>query len=86
MGDSNEPGLTPQGAEVVCDLSGVELTPVIEDPSMRDAEAGDDVLPDEFSYFNSGNRSHCFDLYPLCEIIHGDKEVLALPSSLGKRP
>jgi len=83
---SGQPGLAPQCAEVVRGLSGVELLTVIENHYARDIEAGDDVLPNELPYFGSSDRSQCFDFDPLCEVIHGNEQVLVLPCSLKKRP
>ena len=82
MGDSSEPGLTSQGAKVVCDLSGVELPPVIQDHCTRDTEAGDDELLD----FNNDDGTHEFCLDLLCKVIYGDEEVLTLPCGLWERP
>lgn len=86
MYDSSEPGLACQSAEVVRYLSGIELPPIIEDHGARDIEACDDVIPNEFAYFGGNDGSHCFGLDPLCEVIHGDEEVLALSCGLREGP
>lgn len=46
-----EPCLTAQGAQVVDHLSHIELLTVVEDHYPRNAIAGDDILPNEFSDF-----------------------------------
>ena len=58
MGNSSEPGLTRQGAEVVSHLNGVKFLSVIEDHCMGDTKAGDDVLSGELSDFSDGDGSH----------------------------
>jgi len=84
--DSGEPSLASQSAEVVCDLGSVKLLPVIEDHCARDTKAGDDILPNEFTYFGGSDGSHSFSLDPLCEVIYDDEEVLLLPCGPGKGP
>jgi len=83
--DSNELSLASKSDEVVRCLNSVELPSVIEDHCVRDTEAGDDVLPNEFTYFNGSDGSHYFSLDPLCEVIYSDKKVLALPCGLRER-
>ena len=45
MCDSGERSLASQGAPVVCEFSGVELSSVVKNHGMGDAKASDDVLP-----------------------------------------
>ena len=82
---SNESSLVAQTAEIVCESTGVELPAVIKDDGPRDAEASDDVFPNEPSHFSSGYRSYGLSLYPFGEVVHRHKKILTLPRSLGER-
>ena len=83
VGDDSELGLAPQGAEVVSKLSGVELSPISESDSARNAKASDDVPPYKPSYF--GLSYDNFDLYPLAKVVDRHKEILALSRCFRKR-
>ena len=85
VGDGGEPGLAPQGAEIVGELSDVKLPAVIEDDGVGNAKANDDVLPYEPSYFSCGYGHDGFGLYPLGEVVDRHKEVFALPCCFRER-
>ena len=52
---------------------------------MRNAEAGDDVSPNELSYFSDGYEGYGLGFNSFGEVVHCHKKVLALPRSLMKR-
>ena len=81
----SEARLAAQVTEVVHEFTSVELSTVIKNYGTRDAEAGDDVPPNELSYFGGGDGGVGFGLYQLGEVVYRYKEILSLPRSLGKR-
>ena len=82
---SSEPCLAAQVADIVRELTGVELPAAIKDDRMRDAETGDDVLSNEPSYFKSGYRGYGLGLYPFGKVVDRQKKILTLPRSFGER-
>jgi len=85
VSNGGEPSLAAQVTEIVGEFIDVELSAVIEDDGTGNAEASDDVSPNKPSYFSGGYRGYGLDLYPLGEVVHSHKEVLALPHSPGER-
>jgi len=85
VGNGAELSLAPQDAEVVSELSGIELSAIIENNGARNAEETDDVPPYETSYFGCSYGGDGFGLYPLGEVIDRHKEILALSCCFRKR-
>jgi len=77
--------LVAQVAEIVRELLGVELLVVITDDGTRDAEIGDDVPPNEPSYFSSGYKGYSLVLYPFGKVVDRYKKILTLHHSFGER-
>ena len=48
--DGGEPSLIPQGTKIISELSSVELSTIIKDYGMGNAEMSDEVPPDEPSH------------------------------------
>jgi len=82
---NSETHLAAQVAKRVCEFTGVELPTVIKNDGARNAKVGDNVSPNEPSYFSGGYRGYNLDLYPFGEVVNYHKKVLALPRSLGER-
>jgi len=82
---SSELCLEAQVVEIVYELTGVELPAVIKDDGMRDAETGDDVPPNEPSYFNSGYRGYSLNLYLFGKVVDRHKKILTLSRSFEER-
>ena len=72
LGISNggEPGLAAQITKIVGELIDIELPAVIKDHDVGDAQASDDVLPNEPSYFGGGDGGDGLSLYPLGEVVY----------------
>ena len=81
---SSELSLVGQVAKIV-EPNGIELPTVIEDDGARNAEAGDDVPPNEPSYFSGGYRCYGLSLYPFGKVVGRHKKVLMLPRSFRGR-
>ena len=81
----DEPSLAAQVVEIVTEPIGVELPVVIKGDGTRYAEASDAVPPNEPSYLSDGYGGYGLGLYPLGEVVHRYKEILALPCSLEER-
>ena len=85
VSDGSEPGLAPEGAQVIYDLRGVKLAPVVKNHGTRDAEASNDILPNELLNLGHSNRGNSLSFYPLGKVIHRDKKALALTCGFGER-
>jgi len=84
MGHNGELSLTPQDVEVISDLCCVELPSIVEYHCSRNAKASDDIFSNKISDLDCNNIGNSLSLYPLCEVVHHDKEVLALTHVLGE--
>ena len=80
-----ELGLAPHDAKVVHDFGTVKFAPVVENHYTKDAEAGDDILPDKLLNFGGGGGGDSFDFYALGKVINRDKKVLVLTRGFGER-
>ena len=85
MSNDDELSLAAQITEIIGELIGIKLPTIIKDDSTGDAEASDDVPPNEPSYFGGGERGDGFSLYSPGEVVYHYKEILSLPCSLGER-
>ena len=80
-----ESSLVAQVVETIGELIGVELSTVIEDDGTGDAEVGDDVPPNEPSYFSGGYGGDSLGLYPFDKVVDHNKKILTLPRSFEER-
>ena len=85
VSNGDEPSFPAQVAKIVSEPIGVKLPAVIKDDGTRDAKASDDVPPNEPSYFIGGYGGYGLIHYPLGEVVHHYKDILALLHSLGER-
>jgi len=73
MSNGYEPSLATQTVEIVGEPISIKLLAVIKDDGTGDAEASDDVLPNEPSYFGGGIEGDGLGLYPLGEVVYCNK-------------
>jgi len=83
--NGREPSLAPQSAEVVSELSSVELSATVENDGARNAEASDDVPPYEPSYFSRSCGGDGLGFYPLNEVVNSHKKILTLSHCFWQR-
>jgi hypothetical protein len=79
--DRGEDRLGADGKAEIPEVLAVELFAVVDCEFVRDSEAADNVLPEEFL---SGLRcycGYCSGLNPLCEIFDGDEGEFEVPLS-----
>ena len=82
---SPEPHLIAQIGQIVCELAGIKLLVVMKDDGLWDAETGDDVSPNEPSYFSCSYRGYGLGFYSFGEVVDCHKKILTLPRSFGER-
>ena len=70
MSHRNEPCSTPQGAEVIGQLSRIELLTVVVDHHPRNSKMGDDILPNKLPDLGRSDLGDDLGLYPFCEVVH----------------
>jgi len=85
VSNGGEPSLATQIAEVVSEPIGIEVPAIIKDDGTGDAEASNDVLPNELSYFSGGDGGDSLSLNPLGEVVHCYKKILTPPHSFRER-
>jgi len=61
------------------------LHAIIKYDGVADAEASNDVSPNKPSSFSGGDGGDGLGLYPLGELVHYYKRILALPHNFGER-
>jgi len=70
---------------VLSELSGVELSAIVENDGARNVKASDDVSPYEPSYFGCSYGGNDLSLYPLDEVVDYYKEILTLSHCFRER-